>query len=182
VTYPSPTIYLYNRPKTLSVSPTAKTIYAFPHFSSQNKWQLDELNNMDRLYYEYNGFFVIPSFKKEHDESRAFIVKRSRLNELIANVGEKMQLTPTEIKDLQIEAERDIHSIQTDSLRISLMEQSVLDKYLPIQIEPKPQTIHRIHLFVEKAKDNELSTPPLIQKISRDGFTVVETGVIIDPQ
>ena len=55
-------------------------------------------------------------------------------------------------------------------------ETAIIDRAMPVKITPQPKSIYRIWFYFIPCKNDPLTTPEKIQKIKRDGFTVVEWG------
>ena len=55
-----------------------------------------------------------------------------------------------------------------------------IDKYFPLEITPKPDSIRRLWFYVIPANSMKNLKPPELKKFSREGFTVAEWGLVLE--
>ncbi|HLL60134.1 MAG TPA: hypothetical protein VK338_00290 [Candidatus Nitrosocosmicus sp.] len=191
----SPSIYIYshimNLPVKVQVKPYSKVTYTDPIFNSQSSWsgrahtngqiELDNSISTHRLYYEYEKTQFMKEVKNKIDTTKGFSVKRSDLLSFISNkLGPQIGLNNKEKEDLVAEVKRETALIHSEYVSISFVDKNILDTYLPISISPKPEKIQRIHLYISPTSSKVNLSKPTLQKIERTGYTVVETGVIVN--
>lgn len=180
----SPIIYLYPSKKTeISVKIDVSLVYADPPIN--NKWNVlaypdsvIEQGGIVRssLYYEYD-----PSKVSFEEPKTGFVVKTSDWKEFIKNdLSKKFGFNEKETESLIIEVQNTLfNKPKKEYLKISLIDQEELNEKLPLTINPKPDNIYRINLFVKPVDaTTNLSNWSNLSNwvITRTGFTVVEIG------
>jgi hypothetical protein len=82
-----------------------------------------------------------------------------------------------ETKSLVTETKNILRNVDTSPyLKISLISQSEIIKYLPLSISPTPKNIYRVHLLITPLQAEKIIINPHLSPIVRNGFTVVELG------
>lgn len=133
------------------------------------------LLSRSHLYYEYDRNIT---FSGASDEG--FIILKNQWDSFIRNdLSLRLALNVNETNALLSDIRHVLSELNDEKspyLKISLIDQTELNKRLPIQLSPIPDKFYRIHVQlspVEKLYD--LVTPSL-RPIVRSGFTVVEVG------
>ncbi|MCL5970838.1 MAG: hypothetical protein M1450_05060 [Patescibacteria group bacterium] len=178
----SPVIYFYPTQTTkISVQTGAPLIYSDPSISS-NIWNIisspDGTINQggikrNNLYYEYDKSKVVFS-----EPSTGFIIKTDQWKDFIKNnLSQKLGLNSKETESLIVEIQNSLIGTQRSQyLKLSLIPKSELNKKLPLTINPKPDNIYRINIFIKPLNTYQSIQSPKINQIKRNGFTVVEVG------
>ncbi|MCL5970837.1 MAG: hypothetical protein M1450_05055 [Patescibacteria group bacterium] len=178
----SPAIFLYPEETTkISVQTGAPLIYSDPSISS-NIWNIisspDGTINQggikrNNLYYEYDKSKVVFS-----EPSTGFIIKTDQWKDFIKNnLSQKLGLNSKETESLIVEIQNSLIGTQRSQyLKLSLIPKSELNKKLPLTINPKPDNIYRINIFIKPLNTYQSIQSPKINQIKRNGFTVVEVG------
>ena len=96
----------------------------------------------------------------------------------VSALAKQTGLNATEEADLLVEMTREARKVSTDTLKVGLIDRQTVDKILPVSINPQPQSFTRVFFYLTSATGQEKLTAPLIQKVTRDGDTVVEVGVL----
>lgn len=189
ITGVSPSIYIYpEKTQTVKVKikPTNKITYVDPKLLNEKSqvWQVIaspngelEINGLfrTRLYYEYKKI-NFPESK------RGWVIERKNLDVFLKEeLFPKLGLNQKEANDLLTDVRTSLMGSGNSAyLKISLIDEAVVDRYLPLTISPAPDTVHRIHLMLTLFDNPIETTEPTIVPIDRSGFTVVETGVVIN--
>ena len=185
----SPFIYVYPATaKQMQIGLSKAVTYADPSFSQANLWNftatpeqtLTFSNGLSRpqLYYEYDKSIFRSSVASLMKDGQGFVVDKSELGEFVSSLAQKSGLNSAEEKSLQVEMTREAKKLSATTLKIGLIDRSTLDKVLPVSITPQPQTYYRLFFYVTKADVKEKLATPTLQKLAREGDTVVELGVL----
>lgn len=183
----SPYIYLYPQKQTQVSVEVKSPILSSSLFLSKKSWNvlaspdgtLTALDGQKLRYIPYE--FLRNDFKRPE---RGFIIEGSKLEEYLRNdLWKKLGLTDSEINDYWLDTKPRIKP--SPYYFISLIDRSEIDRVLPMEVNPKPDTIIRNMTYIlplssQPTKsiipldDNQLSAP------ERKGFTVLENGVFTD--
>lgn len=184
ITGSSPSLYFYPKKKT-SISLTLdekKLLYADPYIKKHYSFTADAdsvLNfsgiTRDRFYYEYIKADV--AFSKP---SQGWILQTKDLYEFVDNsLSKKLQLRASEIADLKADIRGSL--VKTEKkpfIFIGLISPKEINNKLPLNISPKPDTLTRIHFYLEYQDNSRQNIkPPLLKPVQRFGFSVLELGV-----
>lgn len=185
----SPSIYFYpekTRRVIIGVNPATEITYADPGplNESSQVWEVIALANgkletnglsRSRLYYEYE--------KVDFPESKkGWVVERKNLDSFLQNdLFPKLGLNSKEANDLLADARTSlINAKDSTYLKIGLTDENMLNKYLSLSISPAPNSIRRIHLMLTPINNPDKIPELSLLPITRNGFTLIETGVIIN--
>lgn len=182
----SPIIFLYPVAKSqIFISANAPLTYTDPPIN-KNIWNITaypdgtlEQDNIKRsnLYYEYNKNKI-----KFNEPAEGFVIKTDQWREFIKDLSNKIGLNSKETESLIQEVNNALTNIpKTPFLKISLIDRSELDHELPLIINPSPDNIYRINLFIKALNKKDIISEPKIIRIKRNGFTVVELGAYFEP-
>ncbi|MCX6777303.1 MAG: hypothetical protein NT157_00250 [Candidatus Micrarchaeota archaeon] len=122
------------------------------------------------LFYEAK---TLPGF----DLGRAWVVKDDELGAWFDEMLPKMGLNAKETKDFTEYWNTNLP--KADYYRISLLSREDLNEVVRLKVEPKPDTVIRVMLVVEGLDGPVDAVKPVIATPERNGFTVVEWGVIL---
>ena len=189
VTTASPFIYVYSStPKQMQIGLSKAVIYADPAFSQENLWSFSASPEQtltfssgltrQKLYYEYDKSVFKSTLASLKKNSQGFVLDRSKLEEFVSSVAEKLGLNSAEKESLLVEMTRETNKLSAETLKIGLLDRQVLDKVLPVSITPQPQSYYRLFFSVTSTYPKEKLETPTLQKIAREGDTVVELGVL----
>lgn len=183
----SPSIFLYPKKDTLiKVTVTPFTSYTYPP-AQQFSWDilghlngsinLNNATSYSSLYYEYDKTKV-----RFSESNSGIIIKRTEWKKEVKKISTSLKLTKEEENSMMSDAENALSSdINSLYLKVSLVETAELNKKLPLQIYPKPDTIHRIQILFSAKKSQTFLKPYTLTALPRNGFTVVEVGATISP-
>jgi len=207
----TPTLFVYAPEKTqLTIKPDANITYSNPplannvtNFSSLS-WQIAaspdgalspitypdkvedprskhrdnlEPRTYSYLYYEYEPV----SFTKPKN---GWIIKKSNLKSFARNViSPQLKLTALEENRLVFELNHASFDLSSNYLFIGLIDQKEIDKKLPLEINPKPNTLLRYHFYVSPVSSSCSSAIhclplPKLSPILRSDFMIIELGAI----
>ena len=184
----SPYVYVYtktaqkmqiNLPKSVTyTNPSlSENSWIFTSYPEQTLTFADGITK-SKLYYEYDKKVfnsTLPTFKKSQ---KGFLVDKDELAGFVSALAKQTGLNATEETDLLVEMTREARKVSTDTLKVGLIDRQTVDKILPVSINPQPQSFTRVFFYLTSATGQEKLTAPLIQKVTRDGDTVVEVGVL----
>lgn len=158
----SPFIFMYGQTENTSVQTSPYTILKTPINSSSE----------NIIYYEFDEKKV--NLKASNE---GFAVNRSAVNSLAEKIADRLGLTDNESRALLTELKNVAGKLETpEYLLFKLVTQNELEKKLPLNIIPEPNNIYRIHFLVNEAPEQGVINEPRLEKINREGFTVVEIG------
>lgn len=183
----SPLIYLYPQ------SPTPITLkinspLISPKLSLNNGyWSTvaspdGTLTTLDGNRYRFIPYeFLRNDFKRPE---KGFIVEGNRLEEYLKNeLWPKLGLTDKEIEDYWVDTKPRVKS--SPYYFVSLIDRSEIDRVLPMEVNPKPDTILRNMTYILPLPSEPAITPVPLENEKliapeRKGFTVLENGVFTD--
>ena len=178
-----PVIYLYPKQKTrinVQVSPIggfSKTIPTYP----DNGWNVIAspdgtiTNTADHKTYPYlfwegrGGIYQKPE--------RGFIVKNSEIETFLRDKLTALGLNEIETRDFMEFWQPKM--TESPFYRVSFYGNQVMDQLAPLSITPKPDSIIRILMDFEGIDAPIEIKPQIIRTPTRDGFTVIEWGGVI---
>ncbi|MBM4402206.1 MAG: hypothetical protein FJ044_03110, partial [Candidatus Cloacimonetes bacterium] len=185
----SPSIYVYPQKvqaMKVEVGPISELTYVDPGPFGNNHqvWEVTSAPDgkldiggvsRERLYYEYKKI----SFP---EPTRGWVIESDKLDEFLAkNLLPQLGLNQKEKSDLLADVHTSLLGVgEATYLKVSLVDQIVLDKYLPLNIISIPNNIYRIHLMFTPIEEEVETSQPEVTPIIRNGFIVVETGVVIN--
>jgi hypothetical protein len=189
VTGKSPSIYIYPTKDTkidvsFDQSLTAGLPTVIPSFLSKTTWSVKatpkgELfsngRQYNRLFYKFSGIeFTEPS--------SGFVVEAKSLVSFIQNsLASKLSLDKNETADLIDDLKMSLSETSTSGkyYKLSLVNRGEIDQYLPQTISPRPDSWNR-NIILVRALDGQISIDePDVEPVIRNGFTVVENGVVV---
>lgn len=181
----SPLIYLYPQQTTATQVKINSPLISLKLPLKTNSWDVTAFPNgtletqegKKHPYIPYE--FLRSDFKRP---VRGFVIEGSKLEEYLRkDLWKKLGLTDSEINDYWQDAKPRVKPAQY--YFISLIDRSEIDRVLPMEVNPKPDTIIRNMTYILP-----LSTPFTTQPLEeekliapeRKGFTVLENGVFTD--
>lgn len=181
----SPLIYLYpQNPLSISVNINSPIISSklslYNNFWSVSASPDGTLITLDGKKYPYIPYeFLRNDFKKPE---KGIVIEGSKLEDYLRkDLWKKLGLKENEIGDYWIDAKPRIP--KANYYFVSLIDRSEIDRVLPMEVNPKPDTIIRNMTYILP-----LSAPFTLQPLEeekliapqRNGFTVLENGVFTD--
>jgi hypothetical protein len=142
--------------------------------SAQPDGELTDLRSGRRLPYLFweGHSYILPM------ETKGFVVKSSDVPTFLEAMLPKLGLNPKEASDFIIAWSSKL----TDApyYFITFLDESVIDRFYPLRIYPLPETTIRVLMdFTPLAGPIPVQPPSLAQPPRRQGFTVVEWGVLV---
>lgn len=184
--YYSPLIYLYPIQPTLANVKIASPLIS-PKIDLHNQsWQViaspdGTLTTLDGKKYRFIPYeFLRNDFKRP---DKGFIIEGNRLEGYLKNeFWPKLGLTDSEINDYWADTKPRIKP--SPYYFISLIDRSEIDRVLPMEVNPKPDTIIRNMTYILPLSSYSKTPLPLeeekLKASKREGFTVLENGVLTD--
>ena len=111
-------------------------------------------------------------------QSSGFIISKKELEAFLVYTAGRLNLSEAEAGELTKETRTAAEQVETDFVSLRYIDQKSLDSIHPLSINPKPQNISRIFFYVNFAQKNDLLTPPVLTPVARNGFTVIEIGIL----
>ncbi len=182
-----PAVYLYpEKPKNINVKvfPKGHFTYTDPPYDMENGWNVkassdgqllsmnDERITSGYLYYEA----AIRDDEIEKPQ-KGFVVKYEALPEFLSKILPKAGLNPKESEDFKEYWEKTLP--KQNYYFIGFVSRDNLDYIEPIEVSPKPDSIHRISLYFEALDEFKVVLPPDVSGFERNGFSVVEWGGLV---
>jgi len=172
----SPFIFLYpEQTIDISVKTSPNTTYTYPE--TNGEWNVTvykngTITNVGKsLYYEFDEEKV-----NLNASNNGFVVKRSTVNDLAEKISDELGLTDDESKALRTEFKNVVDKLNSEYIVFKLVGEEELNNKLPLNINPEPASVYRIHFLVSQAGKQEAINEPKLEKIRRSGFTVIEIG------
>lgn len=177
----SPSLFLYSplTTKTL-IQPVSSLTYTDPSLLN-SYWNVITQTNSTLtinnqiypyLYYEYDPKNVVFTESKE-----GFITKRSEWKKTVQYISSLYGLNTQEEERLIQDVQNELLDVKNSNfLKISIIPQVEIEKQLPLSINPQPESLYRIHLYLSSVYSNQTIKAPFIQPLNRSGFTVLELG------
>lgn len=177
----SPTIFIYGKEgQIVTMYPTNSGVitYTNPPFNTHDGWIVPlSTQNIPKLYYEYD-----PSIIRSHlgsTKPNFIIAKKDIITYLQNKVFDNLDLNEREREAFSVEIQREVRSIKSDSLAISLLDNLLLTTYLPLDSTPK-MPLYRVNLFIRPQRPGDVVVPAVYPHITRSGTYAVETGVVVE--
>lgn len=180
----SPLIYLYPQKPVVASIKIRSLIISPKLFLNNNSWHLvavpdGTLTTQDGRKSRFIPYeFLRSDFKRPE---KGFVIEESRLEEYLkTDLWKKLGLTDSEINDYWLDVKPRIKS--SPYYFISLIDRSEIDRVLPMEVNPKPDTILRNMTYILPLPSKPQITPQPLELTSpkRNGFTVLENGVFTD--
>lgn len=145
-------------------------IYEDAHVGSEYALEACEKNEYPYIYWAGNTFEKYPNMKE------GFVVKANKLKQTLEDKLEQIGLSEKEVNDMVEYWYPEMIKNKTPYYRISFMQTAVLNKFIPMNVIPKPDTTIRVFLDWEPLSSFKVVAPQILTKTSRTGFTYVEWG------
>ena len=113
-------------------------------------------------------------------KSTGFIVAKEDIATFLASKADEMQFSSDEKNDFVKYWAKEMRDANWSYYRVYFLQNEDVDMYIPIYVDPKPQSWNRIQIVISKGKKNEKITAQSLVPIKRDGFTLVEWGGMIN--
>ena len=106
-------------------------------------------------------------------------MNKNKLSEFVDSVAASAGLNSEEKTDLLVELTKEAKKVNSDTLKVGLLDKAILDKVLPVSVTPQPDSYYRFLLFLTANEPGEKLSDPQIEKVQRDGdVVVVEVGAV----
>lgn len=183
----SPLIYLYPKSKLSVVLKIDSPLISTEPNLSKNLWNVlaspdGTLTTIDGKKYRYIPYeFLRSDFKRPVNGS---VIEGSKLEEYLRkDLWKKLGLTDSEINDYWQDTKPRVKP--APYYFISLIDRSEIDRVLPMEVNPKPDTILRnmTYILPLSSKPTQSISPlnaSYLTAPKRNGFTVLENGVFTD--
>lgn len=149
-------------------------IYNISSFGSEYAKDACLNNSYPYIYWSGNNF------SKDYPEmTTGFVVSSSNLKSFMNSKLNEIGLNSTEKSDMISYWIPEMLSKNAPYFRVSFIQTYDMNKFIPLNISPRPESINRIFLDYEPLNDNTLKIQPeSLHKFVRKGFTLVEWGGI----
>lgn len=127
------------------------------------------------LYYEYDSGQT--SFTQPR---QGFIVNLNNIEALVSEISNRLDLNDKETNRLILDVKKTVDRFDSSYIRVGLLDQTTIEKQLPLIISPKPSTLHRVNLILSETDAKQTLRAPKIDPIIRSGYTVIEVGVSVE--
>ena len=176
----SPSLFIYGPlGSSFSLEPNFELTYKDPPLN-ESTWLVDTLNedyirvnNVLRkyIYYEYKPI----SFSKP---SSGWIIEKNKLSELSKILASKLRFNTIESSRLLFELEHVAAEIEDQYLFVGLINQSEINRKLPLKIAPKIVNTQRYHFYVKGLNKNTSIRQPNLTPVVRTETMMLELGAI----
>lgn len=180
----SPIIYLYP-PKILSIQVQVSSPITTNLTMKQGHWNVigqpnGTLTTLDGKKYPYIPYeFLRNDFKRP---DKGFVISGDKLEQFLKNnLWRKLGLKDNEIEDYWVDTKPRVKP--SPYYFVSLIDRSEIDRVLPMEVNPKPDTIIRNMTYILPLSSPFSPQPLEGEKLiapQRKGFTVLENGVFTD--
>ncbi len=132
-----------------------------------------EANSYPYLYWAGN---VVDSRYPQTDGG--WVVSRAELDNFLRGKLDEMGLNPSEKFEFISYWLPQMLAKEANFYRVSFLQTHQLNQFMPMAVTPKPDTVFRIFLDWEtlSSKPEQLPKPQQLQRLERNGFTLVEWG------
>lgn len=177
----SPHIFISSKKvQHVQIKSSAYLTYSDP-YASGNIWSGTVENNKfndttgiarSSIYYEYD-----PKNVNFNEAKKGYISTRSNISEVVSEIANKLELTKTETQALYSDVQKVLVDLpKSHFIKISIIDENEINKKLPLEISPNPESITRFHLMVSVANLNEKTDAPILEKVKRSDYSVLELG------
>jgi len=110
-----------------------------------------------------------------------WVVEKNNVGKFLTEKLEKAGLTPSESKDMTDYWVPEMMKKDMPYYRISFVQTDQMNDFIPMTVNPQPDTVLRIFLQYEPliSKPGIIPQPQTLNKVSRNGFTLIEWGGLI---
>lgn len=177
----SPHIFISsNTVRDIQITSNARLTYSDP-ISIGNTWKGTVNNNVfinlkgisrSSIYYEYDPKNINFTEAKE-----GYATDRSEISKIVNVIAEKLGLNNAETQALLSDTQNALVDLpQSNYVKISIINEDEINKKLPLEISPKPESVTRIHLMLTSVSENSNIPAPKLEKIKKSGYSVLELG------
>ena len=179
-----PAVYLYPKTKTLvnvKVFPKGELTYTDPKYPNATGWMAHAYPNGDievnNIFYPYLYYEAKIQDQLIQVPEEGFAVKSEDLSKLFDQLLPKLGLSQKESNEFK---DYWVKSLPNSPYYfVGVLPQEHIDFLEPLEINPKPDTNIRVHLYF-KLLDKPIEVKsPIIETPKRNGFTMVEWGGMI---
>ena len=174
-----PIIYIYPEEKIeLSIKLKNDELLYNTYPNYDNGWDVivDEDGNIydKKTNRNYYALYYDSKDETKINEKEGFIVYKDDLVSFLEEKLELLGLNEREINEFIIYWLPQLNKNDYNYIRFRTTEE--VNKYMPIDISIKPDTLIRVYMDYKKASKNDNVTPQKLEKAKRNGFTIVEWG------
>lgn len=177
----SPHIFISSKlDREIVVKTGAKLSYSDP-IALGNVWMGSVKNNSfinsqnitrSSIYYEYDPKHV--SFTESNE---GYIISRPDISKVVLKISTKLELNKTETQALLSDVQNALVDLQkTDYIKMTVVDEGEINKQMPLEVSPKPDSITRFHLMLTAVSKNYKIQEPELEKIKRSDYSVLELG------
>ena len=182
----SPLIYLYPKnPLNISVNINSPITSTKPAINKKGAWEITGfpdglLTTPDGKKYPFIPYeFLRNDFKRP---DKGFVIQADNLEQFLkTSLWKKLGLKDNEIEDYWIDTKPRVKP--SPYYFVSLVDRSEIDRVLPMEVNPKPDTIIRNMTYILALSAPFIPLPLEKEKLTapeRKGFSVLENGVFTD--
>jgi len=176
-----PNIYIYTdirRDVSVIFDNPGDVSASVPHYPIGTGWHVSVDNNgIMEGRYRYLFYEALVEGKEYQYQYGWHIPARTRREEL-ERVLRLYAFNDAETKDFLEYWE---HRLKADTdYTMFPQETEVVDAVMPVQIDPRPQSVHRIWFIFTEVIRRDVTEPAAVERISRRPYTVIEWGGIVD--
>lgn len=173
-----PVIYLYPEKETdvkVRLDYKGEFTYTYPKYN--NGWNVKAypdgklINNEDKSEHYY--LFWEGNEKFDWDFTNGFLVKGTDTEVFLKDKLTLLGLTPKEYNDFITYWAPEMSKNDKNLITFSYDQ---YEELAPLHIEPKPDTVLRVHMVYKKYEGEDIPMPQTLIKTERKGFTIVEWG------
>lgn len=192
----SPNIYIqtnFSAQISVGIDLVADVPYRYPNFSGgvEQTWNvmpqpdgslLHGNRQVDRLYYEYEGGSLLSKLRNMKGTMPGYNVSRENVQSIGSQIADEVRLLEKEKQDFLTELNTVVSTMDTrsENVGVYIVDKSIMNEFVPLHISPKPETIHRLHIYVSPIDKSTKLEQPDLQIFDRSPYTVIETGVIAE--
>lgn len=165
--------------------PNGKIIDLQPKYTSCKKLKQNKVgfeyaysacinNNYPYIFWE--GTQITKTIPKKN---QGWLIKKSDIGKFLSDRLDEMEFNKTEKKDFIDYWQYTLSNKNSNYFFIYFLQNEEVEKYAPMHVSPKPDSINRILMIVQPLNKPFEVKEQKLQRISRKGFAIVEWGGII---
>lgn len=146
----------------------------YKEFGFEYSKQSCEINKYPYIYWD-----GVQTKKPLPKKDKGFIVKKDDIEEFLKSKADELKFNDVEKTEFVRYWTKIAKEKSWKQLKIYFLQNEEVNDYLPVYVNPKPDSIYRIQIVMQKANHNEKIEKQILIPIERKGFTLVEWGGII---
>lgn len=146
----------------------------YKEFGFEYSKQACEINKYPYIYWD--GVQVVKPVPKKNE---GFIVKSENIEDFLDKKADELNFNKEEKAEFVRYWNKKVKNTGWKQVKIYFLQNEDVENYLPLYIDPRPDSINRVEIVITKAKKNEKIKEQTLIPFNRSGYTMVEWGGMI---